>query len=931
MVRRAHSLVRYSSTALSAAVTLLVMMAGHTVLETARDSLFLARVPVAQLPFTYLGIALAALFASELHARLRLRANPRRVLAVTLVVGALGALCFMRLFSAHAAWAPQALYVWIAVTATLAMAQFWLLLSEWFTVTDAKRLYPIISAGGLLGAMSGGALARAASTRYGDLSLLAIGAGLFALAAATVGATSCPVLDQDAATPEPNIAPSDAANSATRRDLRSERYLRRLLLLALLSSVAATLLDYLFKAQVVRSVPNAELGRFFGGVNVGLNGAALLVQFVLAPRLLSGFGVGRALPMLPGALLLALLGASWLPGLLFVLALRGADGTLRHSLYRSAVELLYLPLSTAARARWKTLVDALGQRGGQALGSLVILGCLAFSSPGRPMLLLFGGCVVAWLYLAATMETPYLSLFRAKIKAGAIETRAEVPALDLRALESLVAALGSDNDDEVLATIDLLVDYDRARVIPALLLYHPSRPVVIRTLDVLASAGRSDFTGAARRLLARTSDGEDDEVRAAAMLALARHMLASELRAELDSSLPVAVRAAVLSALLARDLDSVGAYAAEAKRGCDAQADPATRLSFARAFRLQAHPFCLPMLPGLLVSAAPLLELEVARIMVAVPDAANVPHLVRMLDKRHVRQVARDALVAVGPPALQALGAAFAAPDLSRRLRAHLPRSISRFDSPAAADCLLDQLESESDGWVRFKVIRGLGQMRQYMSDTARMRRALAQARHNLSRATHFLAWRLASERDHAREPRLATPGGALLLAALRDKEAHAIDRAVRLVGLSHAAHMIHDIRRALAGPDPRRRADSLEVLVHQAPIEIARALTALLHGVGGAEDALRLARATEALHERIQITDYQARLEIMLADESEAVRSVAAYHVGELGIEQLAASFAQAAGRSSELSSDVYARVSQLLGDGLQPGPMAARARVRT
>jgi HEAT repeat protein len=201
----------------------------------------------------------------------------------------------------------------------------------------------------------------------------------------------------------------------------------------------------------------------------------------------------------------------------------------------------------------------------------------------------------------------------------------------------------------------------------------------------------------------------------------------------------------------------------------------------------------------------------------------------------------------------------------------------------------------------------------------------LAQARQNLIRATHFLAWRVASERDRANEPRLVTPGGDLLIAALRDKQVHAVDRAVRLVGLAHAPHMIHDMRRALAGNDARRRAESLEVLVHQAPPDIARALAALFDD---RDEAVHLARAAEALHERIPSSDYQARLEIMLADESEAVRSVAAYHVGELGIDQLAEQFDKAAGRSSALSRDVFARVSRALADGLQPAPVRVRAR---
>jgi ATP/ADP translocase/HEAT repeat protein len=921
MVLGAHKLVKQPTGALSAGALLLVIMAGHTVLETARDSLFLARMPIVQLPFTYLLIAVAALLATELHARLGKRGDHARLLSLTLLSGALGTLVFSRLFAAHVAWAPLAFYVWVAVVATLAVAQFWLLLSELLTVIEAKRLYPLVSAGGLLGAMLGGGIARMVAGRFGDVSLLVCGAGLFALAAAHAGA---PAWHARAADPmlEIKLPPSDAGSSAARRDLRSERYLRRLLALTLIATIAGTLVDFLFKAEVVRTVPSDQLGRFFGGLNLALNGAALVVQFVLAPRLLGGMGVGRALPILPSALLLTAFVAVWRPSFLFTLLLRGIDGSLRNSLYRSALELLYLPLPALVRARWKTLVDALGQRGGQALGSLLILACLGSNLPARPMLGLLAALLIAWLLFATTMEARYLALFRAKIRAGSIETRAEVPALDLRALESLVAALSSDNDDEVLATIDLLIDYDRVHVIPALLLYHPSRAVVTRTLDVLASSGRSDFAGAARRLLTQ----DDDELRTAAMVALARQMLPSELHAELAHPLPVAARAAVLVALLARGADAEGLAAEEITRGCRPEAPAAVRMAFARAFRLQADPACFPYLPRLLLSAAGQLQVEVARVMLALPDPAHAQPLIRMLGNRRARPIARDALFAIGAAALQALIDALSQPNLPRQVRAHLPRSISRFGTEEATDILLEQLEREVDGWVRFKIIRGLGQLRMHMSEPSRMRRALRRARHNLSRAVHFTAWQLAGERDHRSEPRLRTPGGELLIAALSDKAEHAIDRAVRLVGLAHAPDIIHDIRRALAGQDRRRRADSIEVLVHDAPPDIARALSALLDDAPASE---RVARAAEALREETTTGSYEARLEAMLQDESEAVRSVAAYHVGELGLTRLGESFSSAAKRSSELTSDVFARVSRLLervriGD-LQLQPSAA------
>jgi AAA family ATP:ADP antiporter len=887
--------------AMAAGATLLVMMAGHTVLETARDSLFLTRLPVTQLPWTYAMIAVAILLALEFDAKVARRVERRRLLVLTLLIGGAGSAAFYFPFRAHLSWAPYAFYVWIGVVASLAVGEFWLLLSNLFAVADAKQFYGRIGAGGLLGGLLGGALAHAAASYLGDQALVVLGGALVFVSAFAPG------LRGDAAPGPTQVPPSDAGSSAAVRDLRSERYLRRLLVITLLATLSGTLVDYVFKAEVARSMVGKDLGRFFGSWNAALSGLALLAQFTLAPRLLGAVGVGRALLVLPSVLLLSASGALIAPGLIAAMVLRGGDGTLRNSIQRGAVEVLYLPLPSRARARWKMLVDALGQRGGQALASMLILSSVAAGAPPWFLVALVVLLTAAWLALSVTIEQHYIALFRAKIKAGAIETRADVPALDLRSLESLVSALGSDNDDEVLATIDLLVDFDRAHVIPALLLLHPSRAVVVRTLEVLANSGRKDFLGAARRLLAR----DDDEVRAAAMLALSRHTPPEELRRELERALPMSVRAAVLVAALSRDLDHDGSYRSEVERGCAPGADAATRLSFARALRLSADARFSSLVAALAVDAGPGLDVEVARAMLAAPSADFIPHLLVLLRSRGARSIARDALVAIGDPALAALARAFDDPALPRQLRAHLPRSVSRFHSAAAADILLDRLDHETTGWVRFKCIRGLGQLREHMHEPARRRRVLQQARSNLSRAAHFIAWRMETEADRAADPRLSTRGGDLLVSVLREKELHAVDRAVRLAGVLHSTEVMHDIRQALGSADLRFRADGLELLVHVVPHDMARAFAALLSGEG---DGQRLQRVTDALDETIAPTSYQQRLDMMLHDASEAVRSVAAFHVGELGMIALAQSFDAAALRASGLSDDVFARVGALL-----------------
>jgi len=865
------------------------MLAGHTVLETARDSLFLARLSVQQLPWTYGAIAVAALLATELNARLRTRLAPGRLLLWGLWAGALGDVAFIIPLRAHVSWAPHAFYVFIAVVATLATSQFWLLVSELFTVLEAKRSLAAISTGGLLGAMLGAALARWVGPHFGDIALLYVGAGLLVLsgvlavvARTDAGETYEP--KRQSGPPLPAAVNGDPLlPAAVGQEVASERealrYLRRILWLGLISTVTATLVDYLFKVQVTSSVPKAQLNVFFANFNAGANAFALVLQLLLAPRLLTQSGIGRSLAFVPLVLFGLLSTVFAVPALWSAILLRSSDSAMRYSLLRSSLEVLYLPLTRPVRARWKMLVDLIGQRGGQVLASIIILGFISAGLSVRQMAVIVVPVTVGWLWLALRMESKYIALFRARVKAGAIETRSEVPALDLRSLESLIVSLGSEDDDEVLATIMLLVDYDLAHMIPALLLYHPSRQVVLRTLAVFSNAHRRDHFGAARRLLTR----DDDELRAAAMVSLAGHMSDEELSSELAKSPPLAVCAALTVALAARDETGQSEAAREVRASCEVEAGYATRLAYARALRLWGGSLTRELAPRLLVQSDPAIELEVAKAMRASPWQEHLPYLVNMLVSRQVRSIARDTLVAIGMPALEALQRASSDPHLSRRIRAHVPRSVARFNSDAAADLLLDMLERESDGWVRFKVVRALGLLRERVrSSSARMARVHAVARAHLEQALHYMSARLDLASDPEAGPHLALPGGRLLAAALADKETFAIDRAVRLAGLRHRADAIHNIRQALAGSDPRLRADSVELLVHRAPSDLAQALTALL---AHDEDELRLFRAATALSFSPLRARYAERLEQLTHDSSETVCGIAAFHARELGL----------------------------------------------
>ena len=292
-------------------------------------------------------------------------------------------------------------------------------------------------------------------------------------------------------------------------------YLRRVAGIVLLSAVTLTLVDFLFKSAVAASIPADQLGSFFATTYLVLNALSLAAQLVAVSWLIRRLSVNRVLSVLPALVVLATLGIVLGGGLLAALALKGVDGVLRHSLHRTALEVLYVPLTGDLRARVKGVIDVLGQRGGQAVASLFILSATALSDS----LVAFGIAVillsVAWIRIAATLESHYLDLFRETLSAVAMRTRLDFPDMDLASLETLLTHLNSADDSEVVAALDMFAEQERVHLIPALVLYHPSDAVVLRALDLFTVSGRQDFLAILGRLL----EHDAPAVRAAALRA----------------------------------------------------------------------------------------------------------------------------------------------------------------------------------------------------------------------------------------------------------------------------------------------------------------------------------------------------------------------------------------------------------------------------
>ncbi len=897
-------------------ITLFGMIAGHTVLETARDALFLETLPAERLALVYLALAVIGLVVRAYNLRFIRRVGRRNAVVFTLVVAAFGTTLLH--FQPITPTSVFAIYLWSGLLATVMVVQFWLLVGQLFTVAQGKRLFGPIAAGGVLGATVGGVTGaavlhtlealgtgRATADDPAGARVLLLVAAIFFLATAVALTTI--ETEEDDVLPDSGTADPQRPSGALEAGERS--YVWRIGLLIALSTATVLTTDYLFKLTAKATIPAAELGQFFAGFYAVLNGIALVVQLLVARHLLQRLGVAAALALLPlllvgGGLTVVLVGG----GIVAVLATKGFDGALRHSVNRVSTELLYLPLSTELRNRSKSLLESVVLRTTQAVTAtaLMVLAAVELQSPR-----VIAGIVVAlaagWLAVAVLLRRPYLDRFRHRLGAGRLDPTVRLDELDMGSLRSVLSALSSTEEARVVAAMDVLVEAKRSGLIPALIFYHESEAVQLRALELIATADRDDWMEHAKRLLDRGTQ----PVRIAAVRALGRAGRHEPIeRVSGDVSPAVRAHAAFFLAswddsvpplhhpLIAPLLGDDGHEHSSDKRADEAQTqrldqaagagapDPChdahgtshrARGALADALALDGDQRWADVLLALARHHHCVAIERVVMAMARIRDQRFVPALIARLARRSGRAHVREALVQLGDEALAALEDALIDPRTRRRVRLHIPQTIARFGSQQAAAILTTRLGAERDGAVRYKVLRGLGRLVARNDVSVDTETITQQVSDTLVEHLRLLSLQLPLERHAGELDNLGYQTGRLLVRLLGDKRRQALERGFRLFGILHRREDVRGIHVALQSRDRHVRANAhefLDALASDTGAE-CRELMMLVADDLSAEE--RVTRATDFIGQPPQ--DAEQALEQLLTDQDATVVALASCH----------------------------------------------------
>ncbi|WP_394843762.1 MFS transporter [Pendulispora brunnea] len=894
--------------------TLLLLITAHTILETARDALLLMRLPPRELGIVYIAVAICALPAASIGTRAGERFGPRRTLIGMLIAAAA---TVVSLFSIHTSRATVVVtYVASGLIGSVLVPQFWTLVGSLFTVAQARRLVGPVASAGIVGGVLGSGAAAAAIMAIRIKALLLVSAGVFLATAGLL--VFLPKAERSSAPTQRRGKLREVTNGSNGSSnagavFRKEPFLWRVALVVVLSTATLLALDYFFKWTVARTIPSAEVGPFVARYYAVLNVFSLVVQLLIGNALVRRFGVAAAIALTPFLLLLGATGTLVVGGAaLAVELLKGVDGSLRNSVHRITTELIYLPVPSAARERAKPFIDGALARIAQGVTSafLLALGGASFLTPR-----LFAAVVVvlafAWLATAISMRQPYLGLLRRAVSTGSMGAPGTPDPIDLESAEALVTHLSSDDSAQVVGAMRVLARRGRERLVSTLILLHEDELVLMRALEMFGASTRTDWYVRAKRLLSHPSE----PLRIAAARALALHNQLDVEQLVSDAGSRLQGYAALHLAL--RDLSP--AARAKPKAGVnikDAGADlvknpriarlveqtgeagDAARLGLLAAIadatpsqRLLALLHLLAERPG---PSAEWTEL-LARASARQQATSMIPQLIANLTRRDGREAIRDALVELGEPVLDQVWAVLGDRKRPRNLRMHLPNTISRFGTRKAAEYLLENIETEHDGLVRYKSIRALGRIvsdHPIRVDRVRVER-LAHA--NLVEYFRILRLRvrlerppsdLASTQPPPSSPQLSRQSATqrLLVGLLDDKLRQSLERAFRLLKVAHINEDIHRVHIACISDDKHARANAaefLDVLLRRVDQQPLRRLLRLVADDLSMEE--RVTRAAPLVHFVTPRTRNEA-LTALVNDSDLTVATLAALFALEVG-----------------------------------------------
>ena len=337
------------------------------------------------IPWLFMGTFVAMLVATPIFGWVASRFPRRKFLPWVYLFFICNILIFWAVFSMavdreqNHVWLGRIFFVWLSIFNLFVVSVFWSFMADIYSREQGRRLFGIITAGGSIGALLGGVATSALVVQIGFQNL-------FPIAAVLLGAAIfCIRRLRNWVSAENEIKgvakkgkPLGGSPFAGVTHMMSSPYFAGIALSSIIASLLGTAL-YMFTANLLEQ---SELGtnertQFFSNINNVTNLIALLCQMFVVRHVVSRFGVGVSLALMPVVSIAGFAMLAINPTLAAVAILTIARRGIGFGLTKPTTDMLYSVVTPEEKYKTKNFIDTAIYRGGDLVGTWSVRGLMS--------------------------------------------------------------------------------------------------------------------------------------------------------------------------------------------------------------------------------------------------------------------------------------------------------------------------------------------------------------------------------------------------------------------------------------------------------------------------------------------------------------------------------------------------------------------------
>jgi HEAT repeat protein len=860
-------------------------------------ALFLSALPESAIPLKFILPPIFVVLVVSLYTRIAPRFRLHRLIMITNLLMIAGILVFRFLLEfpfASGLVFLAALFVYFELMVSLVGIQFWTFAGEIFNPREAKRLFSLIAAGGVLAnALAGAGLRLLASfVQPKDLTLVVAASLLFGTACVRALGRRQEMAELTQTTVQRPRQRIESGGSTLWRDLQA---LRRSPLLVTIGSImivmslVTNLADFQLDLSLQRffSADGQSMLTFLGTFSFWTGIAAILLQIFATSRILEKMGLLMGLLMLPIGMALGSTVFLVAGGALWSIALpRGADFLLRYTVSDASLNVLFLPVRSDLRRRAKAILDGIVKPPMIALLGLMLPLFIRAdidatgvrSADVIPWSVVIMGLIGIWAFLIIRVRRQYVSTLSESLSSHRLSLdESELDVSEETTVRVLVDHLGEENPAEVIHALQLIDHADRVNWIPHVLplLDHPSAAVRLLAVQHLEQNHHKHENplGYAMELARRFND-PDPRVQGAsieAYCALRGAEVIQEVASFLDSPQLETQGSAIVGLMRHAGLDGIVEAAVFLKQLWTADSVEKRQAGAKILGKLGIQNFYQPLIP-MLDDVSEAVNISALKAAGSIRHPALVPHMIKKLALSATAAPARDALVRFGP-GIEPLLEQVLASEQQLQIRIEVPKILRQIGTTASAEALLSHVSEENDH-VRGSVYKALARLHTNRVPIPVERSAIDVAIEDELRRTFTLFT--------VRYDILNSGDGNLLVQALTERLNYTLDRLFFLFTLIYPGQDMQTVREALDSDDQRLRANAIELLDSFADREIKGLLLPLVE----APDNKILSLAEQQL--QVTSRSEEERLHELAQHSDRWLQACALYNIGTQGLDSL-------------------------------------------